>query len=74
MRLREWWHRIGHRGEHRRGRPRGPESIHAVTAAARVEEAKLAEAQARAREAEVFLREFRRAFGLRNGHGTGRPA
>lgn len=70
MRLREWWHRISRRGRHRRGRTYAPsESIHVIEAAARAEQAKLAEAQARAREAEVFLRDFRRAFGLRNGHG-----
>jgi len=67
-----WWQRFTRRGAHRRGRHQGGESIHAVTAAARTEQAKLAEARQRAAEAEAFLTDFRHVFGLNGGTGAHR--
>ena len=67
-----WWRRLTRHGAHRRGRRQGGESIHAVTAAARTEQAKLVEAQQRAAEAEAFLADFRHVFGLNGGTGAHR--
>lgn len=68
MNVRGWWARVTHRGAHRAATV-GGESIHAVSAAARTEQAKLAEALARQHEAEAFLRKFRHTFGVDDGHG-----
>jgi len=46
--------------------------MHAVTAAARAEQARAEQAQQRAAEADAFMRDFRRAFGLNGGTGAHR--
>lgn len=67
-----WWRRLVHRGVHRRGQPQGGESIHAVTAAARTEQAKAEQARQRAAEVDRFMADFRHAFGLDGESGAHR--
>lgn len=72
MRPVTWWRRLTHRGRHHAHAVIRPsESVHAALAAARHEQARVDEALERANEADVFMRQFRRAFNLPNGHGTG---
>jgi len=71
VRLREWWSRLSHRGEHRRNAVRPAASPHAAAIETRIEQRGAEQAQQRAAEVDRFMAEFRHAFGL-NGEGTAR--